>query len=210
MQEPQGWEDRENAPGRPWENAPVRSPLEGGKLLRVKPGLLPIAALFAMAVQASGQGVPRPAVPDELKAPAGEQIVLLAHATGSQIYVCQAGTDGKLAWALKAPDADLHDQQGRVIGRHFAGPRWKDNDGSEVSGKAVAKVDSPDPDSIPWLLVTATGHSGEGVLSHVTSIQRIHTKGGVAPPAEKCDPSKPSAETWIPYSADYYFFAPGR
>jgi hypothetical protein len=36
----------------------------------------------------------------------------------------------------------------------------------------------------------------------------VHTKGGQPPPAEKCDPSKPDAETWIPYSADYYFLAP--
>jgi hypothetical protein len=31
----------------------------------------------------------------------------------------------------------------------------KHNDGSEVTGKASAKVDSPNPDSIPWLLVAA-------------------------------------------------------
>jgi hypothetical protein len=111
---------------------------------------------------------------------------------------------------LKAPEAELHDQQGAVIGRHFAGPTWKDNDGSEVTGKAVARLDAPDADSIPWLLVTATGHSGSGVLSRVTSMQRIHTKGGVAPAAAECDAAKQNAEAKSAYSADYYFYAPGK
>ena len=131
------------------------------------------------------------------------------HATGSQIYVCRAAADGKFAWTLKAPEAELHDQQGATIGRHYAGPTWKLNDGSETTGKAVARVDSPDPDSIPWLLLSATGHSGEGALSRVSSIQRIHTKGG-QPPSGGCDPSKQNREVKSTYTADYYFYAPAK
>ena len=172
--------------------------------------LLPTAVLLGIVTQASGQSISRPDVPDKINAPAGEEVVLQAHATGSQIYVCQAGTDGKLAWTLKAPDAELHDQQGAVIGRHYGGPTWKDNDGSEVKGKAVARVDSPDSDSIPWLLVTVTGHAGDGVLSRVTSIQRIHTKGGQPPPATECNTSKQNVEVKSSYSADYYFYAPAK
>ena len=172
--------------------------------------LLPIAILIGVATQASGQSVSRPDVPDKIKAPAGEEAVLQVHASGSQIYTCQAGTDGKLAWALKAPEAELHDQQGAIIGRHYAGPTWKDNDGSEVTGKAAARVDSPDSDSIPWLLVTVTGHSGEGVLSRVTSIQRLHTKGGLPPPAADCNASKQNVEVKSSYTADYYFYAPAK
>ena len=180
------------------------------KLLRVITRLLQLAVLIGIAIQASAQGISRPDVPEKIKAPASEEVVLQAHATGSQIYVCQPGPDGKLAWALKAPDAELHDQQGAVIGRHYAGPTWKDNDGSEVTGKAVARVDSPDGDSIPWLLVTATGHSGDGVLSRVTSIQRIQTKGGLPPPAADCNTSKQNLEVKSSYTADYYFYAPAK
>jgi hypothetical protein len=172
--------------------------------------LLHVALLMGIATQLHGQVVPRPDVPDKINAPAGENVVLLAHASGSQIYVCQPGTDGKLAWTLKAPDAELHDQQGAVIGRHYAGPTWKDNDGSEVTGKAVGKVDSPEPDSIPWLLVTVTGHSGDGVLSHVTTIQRVHTKGGLPPAAADCNASKQDNEVKSAYTADYYFYAPAK
>ncbi len=180
------------------------------KLLRVIIRMLQLAVLVGIATQASGQGKSRPDVPDKIKAPAGEEVVLQAHASGSQIYVCRPGPEGTLAWALKAPEAELQDKQGAAIGRHYAGPTWKDNDGSEVTGKAVGRVDSPDGGSIPWLLVTVTGHSGDGVLSRVTSIQRIQTKGGLPPPAADCNASKQDLEVKSSYSADYYFYAPAK
>ena len=78
--------------------------------------------MIGVVTLANGQGVSRPAVPDEIKAPANEEVVLQARASGAQIYVCQRGADGKMGWTLKAPEADLHDEQGAIIGRHFAGP----------------------------------------------------------------------------------------
>src|SRR5215475_1107306 len=169
-----------------------------------------ICMLLGLALQASGQVIARPDVPEKIKAPAGEEVVLVAHASGSQIYICQAGADGKLAWTLKAPEAELRNEQGAVIGRHFAGPTWKLNDGSEVTGKAAARADSPDANSIPWLLVTVTGHTGDGALSRVTDIQRIHTKGGVAPAADTCSTAKQGSEGKSSYTADYYFYAPAK
>lgn len=161
-------------------------------------------------MQASPQGIPRPDVPEKIQAPAGEQVVLKVHASGSQIYVCQQGADGKPAWALKAPEAELHDDQGKIIGHHYAGPTWKHNDGSEITGKAAARVDAPDKDSIPWLLLNVTGHWGNGVLSSVTSVQRIHTRGGQPPAATECDATKLGSEAKSSYTADYYFFAPAK
>ena len=169
---------------------------------------LQIIVLFGMATAAFGQKSSPPDVPDKLKVPSGEQLVLQAHASGSQIYLCQQGAGGKSAWTLKAPDAELHDDSGEVMGRHYAGPTWKYKDGSEVTGKAVARIDSPDPDSIPWLLVTATSHSGEGVFSRVTSVQRLHTKGGQPPAAIECNSSTSNQERKSAYQADYYFYAP--
>jgi hypothetical protein len=150
-----------------------------------------------------------PDVPDSIQAPAGEDVVLLAHATGSQIYTCQAAADGKFSWTLKAPDAELRDRQDKVIGQHSAGPSWKLKDGSEVTGKAAAHVDSLDADSIPWLLVNVVSHAGNGLLSSVTTIQRVHTHGGKAP-AEGCDAAHLNAETKSSYTADYYFYAPAK
>jgi hypothetical protein len=151
-----------------------------------------------------------PPIPTELTPPAGAKLVLKAHATGSQIYTCKAGTDGAFQWTLKAPDADLHDSKGAVIGHHSAGPAWKLEDGSEVTGKASAHVDSPAADSIPWLLLSATGHTGEGKFANVVAIQRINTKGGKPSPASPCDQSKDGTETKSEYSADYYFYAAGK
>ena len=170
--------------------------------------LLGLAA--AIGMQAGAYAASAPDVPEQLKAPAGEGLVFRAHASGTQTYVCQQGADGKSQWTLKAPDAQLYDQKGAVVGHHYAGPTWKHNDGSEVRGKASAKVDSPEPESIPWLLITATGHSGAGVFAQVTSIQRIHTKGGQAPAVASCDSSKLGTEATIPYTADYYFYAPAK
>src|SRR5271166_7115790 len=188
----------------------VAFPSRGVKLLPMLTRFLQVAVLIGTATLASGQGVSRPDVPDKIEAPAGEEVILQVHASGSQIYVCQTGTDGKLAWTLKAPEAELRDQQGALIGRHYAGPAWKLDDGSEVTGKPVARVDSPDPDSVPWVLVSVTGHSGEGALSRVTTIQRIHTKSGTPPPAADCDASKQNLEVKSSYTADYYFYAPAK
>lgn len=158
---------------------------------------------------ANAQKEPPPDVPNAIQAHPGEEVVLLAHASGSQIYTCQGGADGKFIWTLKAPEAELKDRNGKVIGSHSAGPTWKLNDGSEVMGKAAAHLDSADSDSIPWLLVNAVSHSGKGLLTSVTAIQRVHTHGG-KPPTEGCDESHRDAETKRSYTADYYFYAPAK
>jgi hypothetical protein len=143
-------------------------------------------------------------VPKELQPPANEQHLLQVHAKGDQIYTCKAD-GGQFAWTLKAPEAQLFDKSGKPFGKHFAGPSWEANDGSRITGKAVANAPSPDAESIPWLLVTVVSHSGEGVLAHATSIQRINTKGGKAR-ASGCDAAHAGQEDRVPYSADYLFF----
>lgn len=136
----------------------------------------------------------------------------MAHATGFQVYVCRPDAEGGPAWTLKAPEAELFDEQGNVIGRHFGGPTWQLNDGSQITGRMVAKVDAPTAQAIPWLLVTVTSNSGKGTLSQVTSIQRVNTVSGLAPEnlppaAAECSESTREVEFKSSYSADYYFYA---
>jgi hypothetical protein len=170
--------------------------------------LLQAAVLTGFSTLAMAAG---PVIPDAIKAPAGEKLVLKTHATGAQIYSCGPGEDGSYKWTLKAPDADLHNAKGAVVGHHFAGPSWKYKDGSEIKGKASAHVDSPDADSIPWLLVSVIDHSGSsGLFTKVTSIQRINTKGGKPAASSPCDQSKNGTELRSDYSADYWFYAPGK
>jgi Protein of unknown function (DUF3455) len=162
--------------------------------------------VLALAL-AGAQTEARPDVPDAIRAHANERVVLRLHASGSQIYNCQSGTDGKFGWILRAPDAELSDRDGKVIGHHSAGPTWKLNDGSEVKGKASGHVDSPDADSIPWLLVDVVSNSRQGQLASVTTIQRVHTHGGKLP-ATGCDGAHRDSEAKSSYTADYYFYAP--
>src|SRR3984885_818506 len=143
--------------------------------------LLTVAAFVGLVVGVAGTSLANaqakdaplkevpPDAPDSIQAPAGEEVVLYAHALGSQIYTCQAAADGRFNWTLKAPEAELHDRKDKVIGQHSAGPSWKLKDGSEVTRKAGAKVDAPDPGTVPCLLVNVVGHAGNGLLANVTT-----------------------------------------
>jgi len=164
------------------------------------------AALYAAASACLSLQVAAQQTPQQIQPPANEQLLLQVHAKGDQIYSCK-GDGTQFNWILKAPDAQLFDKSGKAFGKHFAGPSWEANDGSRVTGKAVANAPSPDADSIPWLLVNILTHEGTGVLSRATSIQRVNTKGG-KPPASGCDASHTGQEVRVPYEADYLFYAP--
>jgi hypothetical protein len=172
-------------------------------LRRAVAEVLLCAAVIAAVVAGlrSAHGETLPSAPETLKPHAGEYLRAHAHASGQQIYVC----DGS-KWILSRPDATLFDEAGQKVGSHSAGPTWQWSDGSEVTGRPIANA-SPDPESIPWLLLTATGHAGDGVMKNVSSIQRLQTKGGKAP-ANGCGPSHKGEQAPISYTADYYFYTP--
>ena len=136
--------------------------------------------------------------------PTGSKVILRAHAQGDQIYTCQQNAY-TFSWGLKAPDARILDDSNRVIGRHFAGPTWQMNDGSQVVGRPVAKQDAPEPNAVPWLqlqIVSATGH---GLLEHAKIVQRVNTHGG-QPPAGGCDQTHLGTDLRVPYTAEYDFY----
>lgn len=179
-----------------------------------KHAILAFATMFILCATSGAQkDVPAkesaPDVPDAITVPAGLEPVLFVRASGDQIYTCQAGADGKYSWTLKGPEAELKDRKDKVIGQHTAGPTWKLKDGSEVTGKVAAKVDSLDPESVPWLLLNVENNSKKGALGNVTVIQRVHTHGGM-PGSDPCDESHKGAESKSKYTADYYFFAPAK
>src|SRR5258708_7334816 len=109
----------------------------------------------------SAQGQIQPSAPEPLRPPAGEHLRAHTHASGQQIYIC----DGS-KWILSGPDAALFDDAGQKVGAHFAGPTWQWSDGSRVTGRPIASA-SGDPESIPSLLLTATGHTGDGAMKNV-------------------------------------------
>jgi hypothetical protein len=173
----------------------------------VKPTILSLALfLFGMST-VFADDLKKPDVPNELLPPENEQLVAIAHGKGEQIYVCKANVNGALfGYTLLAPDAVLTDDAGKEVGHHFIGPTWQWNDESKITGKLVISARSPDPQAISWLLLSTVDHTDTGTLAHVTSIQRINTKGGRAP-SSGCDADHLSKEVKVPYSADYYFYA---
>jgi hypothetical protein len=171
----------------------------------------PLAALSAGLCGCAGVVTAPPAsVPEALKPPAAQTLVLKAQGSGVQIYECKAAKDdtARFEWALKAPEADLFDDAGKRIGKHYAGPSWEALDGSKVVGEMKARDNGPDPSAVPWLLLAAKSTSGSGVLSTVQWIQRLETSGGKAP-AQGCDAEHAGAEARVAYKAEYYFYSGG-
>ena len=154
-----------------------------------------IAIVLPILITACASTVP---VPDRLKPAAGESLALVALAKGVQIYECR-----NASWAFVAPEAELFDQAGKKIGRHYAGPHWEAADGSKIVGAVKERADAPASGAVPWLLLSTKSVGSDGAFSRVTSIQRVATVGGVAP-AGTC--SQPGSRARVAYTADYYFF----
>ena len=158
---------------------------------------------------AAAQTVPRQ-VPDNLKVPAAEAVLLQATGEGKQIYVCRAKADDpdQFAWVLDRPEAQLIGAGGVVIGKHYKGPVWEAADGSKVGGEVQGRAEAPGGKGVPWLLLKAASHQGTGTFAHVTYIQRVDTAGGLAP-AAGCDKSHAGAEAAADYRAAYFFYGAG-
>jgi Protein of unknown function (DUF3455) len=165
------------------------------------------AVAILVALLACCASAPRPAttsVPENLRVPADQQFLLRAVARGAQIYTCEPVADRTtFDWKLKAPEADLFDAGGAIIGRHSAGPSWQLADGSRIVGEMVQR--SPAQGAIPWLLLRVKSHDGAGALANANYVLRVDTVGGVAP-AAGCDADRAGTETRVAYSASYDFY----
>jgi Protein of unknown function (DUF3455) len=104
----------------------------------------------------------------------------------------------------------------------FGSPTWRSSrDGSVVWAKALtppvasgSDASCPNTGAIPCLLLqvigSKTGPSGRKGISQTTFIQRLNTNGGSAP-ATGCSASTDVGnQALVPYTADYYFYAPER
>jgi Protein of unknown function (DUF3455) len=179
--------------------------------MRRRPILLGLLALLSSTLVAgaaipAGAGSKPPAVSKELQPPAGQEVVLDVVGKGVQIYDCRpSATDPNvLVWTFREPAAVLYGHRGRPVGIHFRGPTFESFDGSSVAGAVQVSEESPDG-AIPWLLLKATANQGDGVLARVDYVQRLETRGGVAPKGA-CDPAR-DATVAVPYRARYVFYA---
>src|SRR2546430_4886701 len=91
-------------------------------------------------------------VPAALVVPDTEKLAFGALGVGVQIYDCKL-SGGRYQWVFRAPEATLYELDGdehEILGIHYAGPTW-DGKGGTVVGVVAARVNSPDPNAIPWL-----------------------------------------------------------
>jgi Protein of unknown function (DUF3455) len=145
-------------------------------------------------------------VPAALTPPATESLKTKVSAVGVQIYICNATLAGTYVWTFLAPQANLFNDDGKLIGTHFIGPTWQGNDGSSVVGSKVTGA-VVDASAVPWLLLKGVSHAAEdGRFSDVSYVQRLSTVGGVAP-TDVCDATHNlGTVVQVPYSADYFFY----
>jgi hypothetical protein len=139
-------------------------------------------------------------IPDAVKVPSGNKLASSFEGQGEQIYQCTNNS-----WALLQPAAIISDN-GNPIALHSKGPVWISTvDGSEVSATPVPNAIVNHDDAIAELLLKATENHGAGQFGSVTYIQRLATKGGLAPKG----PCAYGTRVSIPHSAFYLFYTPG-
>jgi hypothetical protein len=192
-----------------------------------------LALTLCVPQPAQADNVRPPDVPFEIQVPAGNIAFLKGKAVGTQNYACTPSGTG-FAWVLFTPEATLFNRADKQIITHFFGPNpdpndvntdprvvskgtiraaWQARDTSTVWAK-VAVLSRPvvvRPDSIPWLLLETVGvqegPNGGDTLTPTTFIQRVNTVGGLAPSTGCSQLADVGKKAFIPYTADYFFFA---
>ena len=168
-----------------------------------------IAAVIALSACASTpmmMKVDNAALPEPVRVPAGQKLMMSTTGVGEITYECREKKDmaGAHEWAFVAPVATLYSGDRKAVGKYYAGPTWEANDGSKVTGKQLA-VSPAAPGSIPLQLVKTDPAMGAGAMTGVSYIQRLNTKGGVAP-AMACDAMSKGKRQQVAYEADYVFY----
>lgn len=151
------------------------------------------------------------AIPDSLKVPEGNRLVLQAFARGVQIYQVQrsAADPTVFLWVNTAPSATLYGNENftNEVAIHFAGPTWQFTKGPAKDEKVVAKKEkgvTVDATAIQWLLLKAVPSlSSPG--NKITYIQRLYTHAGLAP-TTGADEAHLGQVINVPYTATYLFY----
>jgi hypothetical protein len=142
--------------------------------------------------------------------PAGQQVALETVGVGEITYQCRekAAMAGAFEWVFIGPNAALNNRAGQNIGKYYGPPAtWEHADGSKLTGAQVA-VSPAAAGSIPLQLVkvnTSAADAKAGTMSGLTYIQRVATRGGVAP-ASTCDATNKDRKEVVKYQADYIFW----
>ena len=172
---------------------------------------LGLCAASLLAACASGPMMAKPydqaALPGAVQVPAGHKVAMETVGMGQITYECRAkaAAAGEFEWFFVGPDAKLMDRNGRQVGKYFGPPAtWENMDGSKVTATQVAVAPAM-AGSIPYQLVKANPAVGSGMMTGTTYIQRVATRGGVAP-SMPCAAGNLGAKQVVQYQADYIFY----
>lgn len=146
-------------------------------------------------------------LPAAVQVPAGNRVAMETVGVGEITYQCSPKKDmaGQFEWVFVGPDAKLNDRAGKQVGKYYGPPAtWESMDGSKLTATQVA-VAPNGSGNIPSQLVKANPAMGSGAMSGVSYIQRVDTRGGVAP-AMACAAGNAGAKQVVQYQADYIFY----
>ena len=155
-----------------------------------------ILTLAALATLGACAGTPmnpfmQDSLPDAVKVPAGHRVAMETVGVGEITYECKA--------KAQSPAQMAADQYEWV----FAGPKAALLQHLQPATQlAVAPAGAG---NIPLQLVKANPAMGQGAMTGVTHIQRVATKGGVAP-ALPCASGNAGQKQVVAYQADYIFW----
>ena len=147
------------------------------------------------------------ALPDAVKVPAGYMVAMETVGVGEISYECRskAAVAGEFEWVFVSPKAVLNDRGGKAIGKYYGPPAtWEAMDGSKITATQLA-VAPAGAGNIPYQLVKANAAMGSGMMSGVSHIQRVATRGGTAP-ALPCAAASVGNKQVVGYQADYIFW----
>ena len=149
------------------------------------------------------------ALPAAVQVPSGNKVAMETVGVGEITYQCSARKDmaGQYEWVFVGPDAKLNDRGGKQVGKYYGPPAtWESMDGSRLTAVQVAVAPNTGmAGSIPLQLVKANPAMGAGAMQGVTYIQRVDTRGGVAP-AMPCTAGNINSKQIVKYQADYIFY----
>lgn len=177
---------------------------------------LAAAAAISLTACASNMSAPatmmysQAALPAAVQVPAGNKVAMETVGVGQITYECRAKKDmaGQFEWVFAGPDAKLMDRSGKQVGKYYGPPAtWESMDGSRLTATQLA-VAPGGTGNIPMQLVKANPAMGMGAMQGVSYIQRVATKGGVAPDMP-CAAANAGAKQIVKYQADYIFYKAG-
>ena len=146
-------------------------------------------------------------LPEAVKVPAGHRVALETVGVGELTYECRVKAGGADAheWVFVGPRADLNSRSGTKLGSYYGPPAtWEASDGLKITGTQVA-IAPAGTGNIPAQLVKANPAAGSGAMTGIAYVQRVATRGGVAP-ATACNKDSLGRKETVKYQADYIFY----